>query len=170
MGALLDRLRGLRGLLLTLSVVFFPGAISHPGARGSAPPAARATGQSVAGQKSDGEAAAPPYVAKEPLDCQSFAHHLDEAVIKWHETGGTYLIVLARPGTAEGKSDYSRSRLNDVEDYVRRYKRLQYVTAVGSRVEGLGRVELYVGGKLLTVIPVKKNSPAACSGKVNPFL
>ncbi|HEV2915268.1 MAG TPA: hypothetical protein VGX92_18460 [Pyrinomonadaceae bacterium] len=111
------------------------------------------------------------YASQRPVSCESFAALMDNAVIKWHEEpGGTYLIIIARPGEGEKTSNLSRSRLNDVEQYLKRYETIKYVTAVGSPLKGLGRVELYVGGRLSTVISVRKNSRNVCSGQVNPFL
>ena len=110
------------------------------------------------------------YVAKRPVSCESFAALVDNDAVKWQGNEETYLIFIARLGKTEKLADLNRSRLTEIEGYLKRYKNIKYVTAEGSRVEGLGQVEIYVRGKLSTVIPVKKNDKHVCSGKVNPFL
>jgi hypothetical protein len=121
-------------------------------------------------QEPRGNSIKSPYVPQQPLDCESFAALVDNAVLEWHETQGTYLIIIVRLGEGERVGSLNSSRLKDVEEYLKRYKSIQYVTAEGSRVKGLGRVELYVGGKLRTAIPVEKNAAVICSGKLNPFM
>lgn len=121
--------------------------------------------QSRAAQSTDST-----YVAKQPVSCQGFAALVDNQLVEWQSNQETYLIFIARLGKEETASNLSRYRLKDVRDYLKRDPTIKYVTAQGSRVEGLGRIEIYVGGKLSTVIPVKKNDKHVCSGKVNPFL
>jgi hypothetical protein len=110
------------------------------------------------------------YVVKQPVSCESFAALVDNDAVKWQGNEETYLIFIARLGKTERIAELNRSRLTEIEEYLKRYKNIKYVTAEGSRVEGLGKVEIYVIGKLSTVIPVKKNDRHVCSGKVNPFL
>lgn len=114
----------------------------------------------------------PLYAPRQPLLCNDFREYVDEAILRWHETKGTHLIVIARSGAGEKKGTLNRARLRRVESYLaQRYNgKIVYITAEGSRVDGLGRIEFYVGGKLLASLPVEKNAEAVCSGKVNPFL
>ncbi len=105
----------------------------------------------------------------EPATCESFATIIDNAAIEWLQQDGTYLIVIVHVGDGE-RGYLAKSRLNSIKNYLARYKSSRIVTAEGDRIRGLGRVELYLGGKLKTIIFVKKNSPVVCVGKVNPFL
>ncbi len=41
---------------------------------------------------------------------------------------------------------------------------MEYMVAEGSRGVGLGQIEFYVGGRLLTVVPIKKNAKSVCFG------
>lgn len=121
-------------------------------------------------QKTVGESTETPYIAQKPLDCETFAALMDNAVIEWFEIQGTYLVIIARQGKGEKTDTLNVTRLKDVEDYLKHYKTIKYVTAEGSPVTDSGQVELYVGGKLRATIPVERNAKAVCSGKVNPFL
>jgi hypothetical protein len=124
------------------------------------------------GLKGAGGSIEPLYGPQKPLPCHDFREYVDEAILRWHETKGTHLIVIARPGVGEKIGALSRIRLRKVESYLaQRYNgEIVYVTAEGSRVKGLGRVEFYVGGKLLASLPVEKNAKTVCLGNVNPFL
>jgi hypothetical protein len=105
----------------------------------------------------------------QPMNCESLAAYFDDAIIDSYAVEGAYLIVIARPGSVERSENLSRSRLANVEQHLKR-RTVRYRTAVGSRVKGLGQIEIYVGGKLVRAIQVKKNSPSACEGQVNPFI
>jgi hypothetical protein len=108
---------------------------------------------------------------EKPISCENFREFADEAILRWHKIEGTHLIIIVRPGEGEKTGALSRTRLRKIETYLmQRYEgRVAYVLAEGPQVQGSGRVEFYVGGKLLAVIPVKKNAGTVCSGKVNPF-
>ncbi len=103
------------------------------------------------------------------MTCESLAAYMDDAIIDSYAVEGTYLIVIARPGSVERSESLSRSRLANVEQHLKR-RTVWYRTAVGSRVKGLGQIEIYVGGKLVRAIQVRKNSRSACEGQVNPFI
>lgn len=120
-------------------------------------------------QKTTGKPTDPPFVPPQPVSCESFAALVDNALVDWQRMQETHVIFIARLAEGE-KASLNKSRLRNVEDYLRRYETLKYVTAEGGRVRGLGQLELYVGGKLQIVIPLKRNAQTVCSGKVNPFL
>lgn len=98
-----------------------------------------------------------------PINCETFQAHLDNAIIEWMKLKGTHLILIARLGTGEQDHDLSRARLDYVENYLKR-KNVQFVLAEGSYVEGFGRIEVYVGGRLTMSIPVAKNAKQLCTG------
>lgn len=103
------------------------------------------------------------------MTCESLSAFLDDAIIKWHEAEDSYLIVISRQGRGERSQGLGRARLGNVEQYLKRYK-VKYRTAVGSNVEGPGRIEIYVAGKLTNIVQVRKNRRSACEGNVNPFI
>jgi len=98
-----------------------------------------------------------------PMECEGAATRLDFAVVNTRKLEGAYLILIARLGTGELSSSLNQARLSGVEEYVRRTgSDLKYVLAQGSRVKGLGRLEIYVGGKLAEIMPLRKNAKGYC--------
>jgi hypothetical protein len=98
-----------------------------------------------------------------PMGCEGAAARLDFAVIEANKLDGAYLIIIARLGTGEVSSNLNQTRLAVAKEYVlRRGADLKYVLAQGERVKGLGRLELYVGGKLYDVLPLKRNAKGYC--------
>lgn len=97
-----------------------------------------------------------------PVECDAAAGRLDDAVIETRRIEGAYLIIIARLGAGE-PSRLNQIRLANVEEYVlRRGSDLKYVLAQGTRVKGLGRIELYIGGRLARVMPLQKNAKGYC--------
>lgn len=97
-----------------------------------------------------------------PMECEGAATRLDFAVIDTKKSPDTYLIIVARLGTGE-PSNLNQIRLANAKEYVlRRGTDLKYVLAVGERVSGLGRLEVYVGGRLAQIMPFKKNAKGYC--------
>lgn len=97
-----------------------------------------------------------------PMECEGAASRLDFAVIDTKKIEGGYLIIIARLGDGE-QSTLNQARLAGVEEYIlRRGSDLKYVLAQGARVKGLGRVEVYVGGRLKEIMPFKKNAKGYC--------
>jgi len=100
-----------------------------------------------------------------PMECEGAATRLDFAVIETEKIEGGYLIIIARLGDGETSTRLNATRLTGIKEYIlRRGSDLKYVLAQGARVKGLGRVEVYVGGKLTEIMPFKKNAPSYCVG------
>ena len=73
---------------------------------------------------------------------------------------GDTIIIIARRGEGESSRAIVRRRLSGLRDYLETIGQIQpkrVITAEGERVRGLGRVEIYVGGKLHTVFSLKRN-------------
>jgi hypothetical protein len=103
-----------------------------------------------------------PEAAQTPATCESAAATLDFAVIETKKTPDTYLIIVARLGKDE-PSNLNRGRLAVTEEYVlRRGTDFNYVVAAGERTSGLGRLELYVNGRLHSILPYEKNARSHC--------
>jgi hypothetical protein len=64
---------------------------------------------------------------------------------------GSVVLVVARLGTGERSKRLNRSRLASVRKFVSQRKSYTaaFYFAEGDRVDGLGRVEIYVLGKLV---------------------
>lgn len=99
-----------------------------------------------------------------PMECEGAAMRLDLAVINTQKLEGAYLILVARLGSGEVSRALNQTRLKSVEQYVlRRGADLKYVLAQGSKLKGLGRIEVYVGGKLAEIMPLRKNAKGYCT-------
>lgn len=99
-----------------------------------------------------------------PMECEGAATRLDVAVINTRKLDGAYLILVARLGSGEVSRTLNQTRLKSVEQYVlRRGADLKYVLAQGSRIKGLGRIEVYVGGQLAEIMPLRKNAKGFCT-------
>ncbi|MGH9871835.1 MAG: hypothetical protein ACRD9S_05125 [Pyrinomonadaceae bacterium] len=110
-----------------------------------------------------GEPQAPKSLDQWPMECEGAATRLDFAVVNTGKLEGAYLILIARRGTGEFSSSLNQARLSGVEEYVLRTgSDLKYVLAQGGRVKGLGRIEIYVGGKLADIMPLRKNAKGYC--------
>ncbi len=73
---------------------------------------------------------------------------------------GRKTIVIARLGNGERSRELNRRRLFNVQTFLSRYKTIgaeNIIAAEGEKVRGYGRVEIYVGGKLLETLTVLKN-------------
>jgi hypothetical protein len=98
-----------------------------------------------------------------PINCEDLLAMLDHAIIEWQKLEDTHLIVITRLGKGERDPKLSRARLDYVEDYLKK-KKVDYVLATGERVAGLGRFEVYVGGRLHLSVAVKRGSNRLCWG------
>lgn len=71
------------------------------------------------------------------------------------------VIAIARLGDGEHRRELNRRRLHNVRVYLTEFDWQRapetVITAEGERVKGFGRVELYVGGKLVAVLGIKRN-------------
>jgi hypothetical protein len=98
-----------------------------------------------------------------PVPCDTAASYLDHAVIDTRKLEGTHLIIIGRLGRGEKSGRLDRIRLSNVEEYVRRRgSGLKFVLAQGSKVEGLGRMEVYLAGRLLYIMPFETNAKGFC--------
>jgi hypothetical protein len=100
---------------------------------------------------------------EKPIDCETFQAHLDHVIIEWTKQKESHLILIARLGTGEKDHRLNRARLAYVEDYLKSHK-VQYVLAEGTKVKGLGRLEVYVSGRLAMSIPIIKGARRLCWG------
>ena len=100
-----------------------------------------------------------------PNNCEDAMLFLDVSVSEASKVGEGYLIAVARLGDGERSLELNRRRLGFARAYLinqRGWNRI--VTASGERAKGYGRVELYVGGKLLYVLLYPKRGYISCGG------
>jgi len=123
---------------------------------------ARPRMQLIYAQKQEDVSAYPIFNPQHPINCEDFQAYLDDAIVRWQKLKGTYFIVIVRVGAGE-RSTLNGFRLAYIEEYLKRHG-VEYIYAQGSRVKGLARMEFYVAGKFITVIPIKRNAKRVCSG------
>ena len=100
-----------------------------------------------------------------PNNCEDAQLYLDMAAIEAGKAGGGPVIAIARLGDGERSLELNWRRLGFARDYlINRRGWEEVVTASGERAKGYGRVELYVGGKLLYVLLYPKRVLISCSG------
>lgn len=105
------------------------------------------------------ETRAVPYCSPtEPVDCEWATLYMEDAMVRAHESE-SYLIVIARLGDGERSRGLNTRRVNAVRAFLGRSSRsrLKSVVAEGERAKGYGRLEIYVGGKPLFVLPLRRN-------------
>ena len=107
----------------------------------------------------------PEYSPLSPIDCESYYALVDNAIGLWRNLGqaGTTLIVISRTGSSDRTPSVGADRLNGITAYLTQ-KKVVFVTATASGDLKAGQIELYVGGRKVTSIPVRKNSRSACFG------
>ncbi|HEY6120153.1 MAG TPA: hypothetical protein VIV66_09355 [Pyrinomonadaceae bacterium] len=98
-----------------------------------------------------------------PTNCENHIAVLEAAN---HDAGKDGLIILiGRLGSGDNKPDLNRHRLHSARAYLTDYLSARstntIVIAEGEKVEGYGRIEIYVGGKLYYVFAIKANGDLA---------
>ena len=97
-----------------------------------------------------------------PTNCEFHIATLDAA----HDQAGKdgLVIAIARLGDGEQRQDLNRRRLHNVRTYLVEFDSRSpetIITAEGERVNGYGRIELYVSGKLFYVLMIRPNADFA---------
>jgi hypothetical protein len=100
-----------------------------------------------------------------PNNCEDAQLYLDMSAVEAGKVGGDPIIAIARLGDGERSLGLNWRRLGFARDYlINRRGWDNIVAASGERVKGYGRVELYVGGKLLYVLLYPKRGQISCAG------
>ena len=104
----------------------------------------------------------PSQVETKPTNCEFNVSVLTGA----HRAAGdgSLVIMIARLGTGETRKELNNRRLHNARTFLIEFGQRvpqTIVTAEGNRVDGYGRVELYVGGKLFHVLMMRLNDDLA---------
>jgi hypothetical protein len=96
-----------------------------------------------------------------PNNCEQHSASLDlvrEEALRGSAKDGV-VIAIARLGTGESSRELSRRRLENVRAYLRGQgiSGNRLVAAEGEKVNGYGRVEMYVAGKLMETLYASRN-------------
>jgi hypothetical protein len=109
---------------------------------------------------SHGSAHGGPSSQATPGNCEVNAAKLDsvrqEALTKDRDG---FVIVIARLGNQESSRRHNRTRLSAVEGYLSKHGlgKERILLAEGEEVSGYGKVELYVGGRLVETLYANRN-------------
>lgn len=109
-----------------------------------------------------------PVVTQEPKSkpTDPILHHCevnDNLLDNAHHLAGddTIIIAVARLGTGEQNPEVNRRRLHNVKAYLTNFgwrrPRETVITAEGERVNGYGRIEIYVRGGHWATLAVRRN-------------
>ena len=98
--------------------------------------------------------------ALKPTNCENHIRILEGANSVAGKDG--MIILIARPGSGDTKPELSRHRLYSARAYLTDYLRVRspetIVTGEGERVEGYGRLEIYIAGKLYQALAIRPNA------------
>lgn len=91
-----------------------------------------------------------------------------------HLENNGLMIVVAHLGKDERSSVLNHRRLFNVSRYLSQYAGLEperIITAEGKKVPGFGRIDIYVGGRLVETLvpPLGKDICVTCCGDNNDF-
>ena len=95
-------------------------------------------------------------------NCEDALALIDLAIIDVMDQPDEYVIAIARLGKRETSRVLNQRRLDDVIDRLDDKTRNRPVGGLGQRINGQGRVELYVRGKLSYVILFPTNRRIDC--------
>lgn len=101
-------------------------------------------------------------VAERPLNCEMTLQLMEDVrdLIKAEADEKSILILIARLGNGERSRTLNRRRLYNVREGFQVTLGIvkPIVIAEGERVNGYGRVEVYIGGKFIGALLARKNS------------
>jgi hypothetical protein len=94
-----------------------------------------------------------------PDNCEGNSARLDVVRNKSREAvGNKVTIAIARLGSGEQSRELNRRRLYTIRAYLTAMglSPQRLITAEGERVDGYGRIEVYIGGELVEVLSVER--------------
>ena len=114
---------------------------------------------SAAGTVAQNQSASDPLTLQPPDNCEGNSARLDVVRNKSRAAGENKVsIAVARLGSSEQSRELNRRRLYTIRSYLTAMglSSQRLITAEGERVQGYGRVELYIGGELVEVLAVER--------------
>lgn len=101
-------------------------------------------------------------IQKEDTSCETGLLRFDESLLAAKEFPDSHLIIVIHRGKEE-KKKINRYRLKVLENLAKiRKPTVNYLFTEGNLSEGIGRVDLYVSGKLYRQIYYDKNAKTFC--------
>jgi hypothetical protein len=96
------------------------------------------------------------------VNCEDALALIDTAAVDAMNQPAEFVIAIARLGNGESSGRLNQQRLNDVMQRLSEKTRDRAVGALGRRIKGKGRIELYVHGRLAYVILFPRNRRIDC--------
>ena len=112
---------------------------------------------------------------KRLINCEQYSADIDRMTQDFSELIGKsdFIVLVARLGKGETNRRFNQRRLHNIRERIlaRGIDPKKFVIAEGEKVSGLGRVEVYAGGKLIEVFPVPRNRDVCveCCGPDDRF-
>lgn len=99
-------------------------------------------------------------IGQSPANCEQFRHEIDEALVSMNEETDSVLIFIIRPGANEDSKKLSKKRITSIESFIksRSSKFSKYVIAEAPKTNGLGKLEIYLKGRLISELFIKQKS------------
>ena len=94
--------------------------------------------------------------------CETTKSELDWLATRAGQEG--FIVIIARLGTKEYSRKLNRERMQLLSEYLQNTRGVdakRIVLGEGERVRGLGRVEIYLAGKLVMVFTINRNKDLA---------
>lgn len=95
------------------------------------------------------------------INCETYSVDIDRMVSVASELikQSDFIILIARLGDGERNREFNRRRLHNVEEKLKAdgVEEKKIIIAEGERVKGLGRVEIYIGGRMVESLRAKRN-------------
>lgn len=110
-------------------------------------------------------------VEEVPSNCEYVRVALDNSLYETTETEDSNVIFIFRLGKKETSKTLNNRRMDTVEKHIKfRVPDFdRYIVAVGRKNNGLGKVEIYVKGKLTWELFAKKNKDLGYDCLEEPF-
>ena len=113
---------------------------------------------------------------KRLINCEQYSADIHGMTSEFSELieKSDFLVLVARLGKGETNRRFNQRRLHNIRERIISASGInpkKFVFAEGEKVSGLGRVEVYAGGKLIEVFPVPRNRDVCveCCGPDDRF-
>jgi hypothetical protein len=95
-----------------------------------------------------------------PANCEQFRHEIDEALLSMDSETDSVLIFILKPGAKEDSKKLLKKRMTSIESFIksRSSKFSKYVIAEAPKTNGLGKLEIYLRGRLISALYIKQKS------------
>jgi hypothetical protein len=95
--------------------------------------------------------------------CEYIKNALDYSIVDWTNRKDTSIIFIFHRGATENGKTIIKARMNLIEEYLNsKNGEISHVFAEGKPTTGLGRIDIFIEGKLRWQIVARKNDANIC--------